>query len=208
VALKFKSSFLVFLSIVSIVVFALPSRVAADATPDFRSFIESATNGNPEELRGVYVPNTMALRVVEQPENDPAYVSPMVNTATRFQLTEKNRNIGLLAHNYLSGALFNSLNLGSEIYLVYGDGSVKKYVVAQVLKYQAYEPQNPNSRFKNLETGNEFSSAEVFDQVYGPSDRLILQTCIASDGDLSWGRLFVVAYPRELRLNNFISRIK
>jgi len=177
----------------------IPSRAQAETLPEFRLFVEAVATSDESAPRGIYVPNVMALRIVDQPAGDAAYVSSMANTVTDFRMARAYGNTGLLAHNYLAGASFSSLEPGQVIYLVQGNGAVKKYMVSEILRFQAYEPLNPNSRFLNLDGGAEYSAAELFDQVYQGPQHLTLQTCIASDGDLNWGRLFVIAEPLPAR---------
>jgi hypothetical protein len=137
----------------------------------------------------------MALTIVEQPVDEPAFVDSMVNTATNFRLAGEEGNIGLLAHNYLAGASFSALQPGQIIYLIFGNGSIKKYIVSNILRFQAYEPANSNSSFLNLDTLMEYSAAQVFDRAYRGPEHLTFQTCIASGDNMSWGRLFVIAQP-------------
>lgn len=183
-----------------ILISLIPTPVKADTSstatlPDLSSFITSVSNSNAEELRGVYVTGSMALTVVQQPGNNAGFVSTAEKTVTQFGMVNQFGNIGLLAHNYLAGQNFFSLAPGQVIYLVYGNGKVSMFVVTQVLRYQAYEPYNPYSYFRNLDTGLEYSAENVFRQVYMGDHHLTLQTCIAENGESSWGRLFVIAIP-------------
>ena len=178
----------------------IPTPVKAEAgdtstLPDLSSFITGISNSNTEELRGIYVTGTMALTVVQQPGDNAGFVSTTEKTVTQFGMVNQFGNIGLLAHNYLAGQNFFSLVPGQMIYLVYGNGKVSTFVITQVLRYQAYEPYNPYSYFRNLDTGLEYSAEDVFRQVYMGDHHLTLQTCIAENGESSWGRLFVIAVP-------------
>jgi hypothetical protein len=183
-----------------ILISLIPTPVKADtgnasALPDLSSFIASISSSNTEELRGVYVTGSMALTVVQQPGDNAGFVSTAEKTVTQFGMVNQFGNIGLLAHNYLAGQNFFSLVPGQVVYLVYGNGKVSTFVVTQVLRYQAYEPYNPYSYFRNLDTGLEYSAEDVFRQVYMGDHHLTLQTCIAENGESSWGRLFVIAIP-------------
>lgn len=77
----------------------------------------------------------------------------------------------LIAHNYLDGVYFKELEPGDMIR--YYDGEWEDYKVTQV-----YETKNPDPKW-------------VYREVF--TKDLVLQTCIYKDGDLNWGRLFVVA---------------
>jgi hypothetical protein len=70
-------------------------------------------------------------------------------------------------------------------------------VIKKVLRFQALQPSNPYSSFKNLDRDETLSTAQLFNRVYAGYHHLTFQTCIAADGKLSWGRLFVIAMPKK-----------
>lgn len=165
--------------------------------PSFSEFSRIVRNGDAGVLRGVYVRDIAALPVVQQPAGNPAYVSPKNGELTQFAMASEFGNTGLLAHNYLSGWSFSQLAIGQEIRLVYGDGRIQYFTVSEILRFEALQPKNPRGSFRDLETGRILTADELFRQVYGRSGDVTFQTCIEANGDLSWGRLFVVAVPRE-----------
>lgn len=165
--------------------------------PTFAGFSKSVQNGDAEILRGVYVPRVLALPVVQQPVDKPYYVSNRAGEATQFSIASQYGNVGLLAHNTLSGQLFSGLATGQEVRLVYGDGRVEYFVVAQVLQFQALQPDSVTSSFRNLDRNEVLSAGEMFNRAYVGGDRLVFQTCISAEGNASWGRLFVVAVPKQ-----------
>lgn len=83
--------------------------------PTLEEFIPTVINGQAEVVTGVHVAGTLALRVTQQPASNPAYVSPLAGHATQFSLANQFGTTGLLAHNYLSGALFFKLTAGQEV---------------------------------------------------------------------------------------------
>ena len=105
--------------------------------------------------------------------------------------------IGLLAHNYLAGEYFQDLASGTEVIIIHGDGSIKRYTISLNTSYQALQPNSPYSSFKNLETGELLSAADLFKEMYTQPGTITFQTCIANDDISSWGRLFVRAIPAE-----------
>ena len=111
--------------------------------PDFTVFSQAVQNGKADSLRGVYVPNVMALPIVQQPSGNAGYVSNNDGQATQFAMASQFGNIGLLAHNYLSGKSFSHLAVGQEVRLVYGDGRVEYFIVTEILQYQAMQPTSP-----------------------------------------------------------------
>jgi len=165
--------------------------------PTFTDFSNSVKNGQKDILRGVYVDNVLALSVVQQPSGNSAFVSSSAGKVTQFSMASQFGNIGLLAHNHLAGAFFTQLAVGQEIRLVYGNGRVEIFVIKEVLKYQALQPTSVYSSFKNLDKDETLTVEQMFNRVYRGDRHLTLQTCIAADGNLSWGRLFVIAVPKE-----------
>ena len=165
--------------------------------PSFADFSRSVQNRQAGVLRGVYVPEVLALPVVQQPHDRPYYVSNRNGVATQFALASQYGNTGLLSHNTLSGRFFSKLSIGQEVRLVYGNGSVEYFVIKQVLRFQALDPESVSSTFRNLDRNETLSAGEIFNRVYGGESRLVFQTCIEAQGNASWGRLFVVAVPKE-----------
>ena len=174
-----------------------PISALAASLPSFLDFSKSVQNGNANVLRGVYASNVMALPVVQQPSGNAGYVSNNLGEITQFRMATQFGNIGLLAHNHLSGKSFSQLTVGQEIRLVYGDGHVEYFIVTEVLRYQALQPTSPYSSFKNLDKEETLSAEDMFKRVYFGERHVTFQTCIEKDGELSWGRLFVIAVPKS-----------
>jgi hypothetical protein len=187
--------------------FALPAQVYAKDTPNtlpnLNTFIETVTDGNASALRGVYIPNVMALSIVQQPVGYPGYVSTAESVATQFGIATEVGNIGLLAHNTHAGSFFSNIKQGDRIVLVYGDGHIESFMANSIQRYQALDPLSPYSEFKNQETQITSTAEQLFNNVYRGEYHLTLQTCIENNGNTSWGRLFIVATPVE---NENISR--
>jgi hypothetical protein len=165
--------------------------------PSFPVFSKWVQNGEAETLRGVYVPNVLALPIIQQPADDSYYVSNRNGEATQFSIAAQYGNVGLLAHNNLSGKFFSKLAIGQEVRLVYGDGSIEYFVIKDILRFQALQPESITSVFRNLDRDEILSAGEVFNRAYIGESRVVFQTCIEAEGNASWGRLFVVAVPKE-----------
>ena len=182
-------------------IFALPVQVYAkdipNTLPNLNTFIETVMDGNADALRGVYVYNVMALVVVQQPVGYPGFVSTAESVATQFSIATEVGNVGLLAHNTLAGSSFANIKQGDLIILIYGDGRIESFMSKSIQRYQALDPLNPYSEFKDLETKTSFTAEELFNSVYRGEYHLTLQTCIENNGNTSWGRLFIVATPIE-----------
>lgn len=164
--------------------------------PDFTVFSQAVQNGKAESLRGVYVPNVLALPIVQQPSGNAGYVSSKDGQATQFAMASQFGNVGLLAHNYLSGKSFSQIAVGQEVRLIYGDGRVEYFIVTEILQYQALQPNSPWSSFRSLNDDTTLNAEQMFKRVYDGDRHLTFQTCIQAEGILSWGRLFVVAVPK------------
>ncbi len=178
--------------------FLFPSRATAwsgSDLPDLAAFIEEVANGNAGELRGIYVREVLAEKVVYQPNGSPTFISSRPNTLTVFGMASNYHSTGLLAHNTLAGAEFSMLEQDQIVYLIYGDGMVAPYIIREFLGYQALQPNSVTSDFVDLETGESLSVAQLFLKVFDRPGDLILQTCIYADGEDSWGRLFIIAEP-------------
>ncbi len=178
------------------------TRVHADSAvlpssefPTLSTFTDWVNDGQAAQLTGVYVPNVLADGVVQQPAGESTFVSVRQNIVTQFAAASALGSTGLLAHNFLAGALFPQIRLGQKVYLVYGDGRSSLFTVTHILQYQALQPESPYSDFIDLSNNHSMSSSDVFTAVYGRRGAVVLQTCIANNGDPSWGRLFIVAEP-------------
>jgi hypothetical protein len=167
-------------------------RNSAPTTGQVFSFSHAAS----KQVTQAYSEDLFTMAVVQQPSGNSAYVSTKRDTATQFSLATQHGSIGLIAHNYLAGKKFFNLTSGTVITVSFSDGSKAEYKVSGIYKYQALTPTSPYSKYVDPSSPDKVLSVEdVFNTIYGVSDRLVLQTCITKDGVQSWGRLFVVADP-------------
>jgi hypothetical protein len=173
---------------------AAPSADVAAIT-DLSTFTASIINGNGKVLRGIHVEGVFAYPVVQQVYS--MEVSEVPGTLTQFGWASSYGVTGILAHNWLSGLDFFQLRVGQKIHLIYGDGRTETYWVHRILRYQATIPESTYSQFIDLDTGKGTDAEGVFRKVYMGAGHVTFQTCIAQDGQLSWGRLFVIAEPFE-----------
>jgi hypothetical protein len=165
------------------------------ALPRFPEFSRTVQNSEASVLRGVYIPDVLALPIVQQPAGNAGYVSTEDGKLTQFGMAAQFGNVGLLAHNHLSGKSFVQLAIGQEVRLVYGNGKVEYFVITEILRYQALQPTSPYSSFHNVNKDETLTAEQMFKRVYFGDRHVTFQTCIAKDGNPSWGRLFVVATP-------------
>ncbi len=168
--------------------------------PSFASFVQTVSNGNGATLRGVYAADAFASPIVQQPAGNAGYVSIQLNVVTQFRMASDYGTIGLLAHNNLGGQYFALLMPGKRIQLVYGDGRIEYFKVTNIFRYQATSPYSMNSDFVDLDTHQYLTANDLFHKVYTGGRHITFQTCIESNGNSSWGRLFVIAEPETLFL--------
>ena len=163
-------------------------------------FVDSVKDGDKNTIRGVYIADIFALRVVEQPANNPNFVSTIEGETTQFSLAKKYSTIGFLAHNFASGKYFFNLNLGNVVQVIYGDGRIEQFQIIRIFQFQALQPDSPKSQFVDLQSGEKLSPTQLFKKVYTGNKHITFQTCIKKDDMDSWGRLFLIAIPLELKL--------
>jgi hypothetical protein len=168
---------------------------SAASLPSLGEFTQQVSDGQGDQVRGIYVPSVMALRVVPQPPGDPGFISAEDGTATLFQTASFFGVTGLLAHNFLSGRDFFRLNSGQEINVIYGDGRVRHYRVSQIDDFQRLSINDLRSNFMELSSDLQKTADQVFANFYQGSPHLTLQTCIERDGEWSWGVRFIKADP-------------
>ncbi len=164
--------------------------------PSLQNFIESVKNDDAALAVGVYLPDQFALPILQQPANQPAFVSTTPDTVTQFRLAATYKTIGLLAHNNLAGEKFSHITRDQTVYIVFGNGNTKEYTISSVRKFQALEPESPYSDFVDLDQPEKkLSSTQLFNEIFTKGDRVVFQTCLAKDGNASWGRIFITALP-------------
>lgn len=169
---------------------------APETTPSaLDEFAAGVSDGQAGVVRGVYVAGTLALRVYQQAESNPFYISSAPDAVTQYRYAAYTNVIGLLAHNDLAGSSFFNLSVGQEVWIIYGGGARQGYVVTGVYRYQALQPDSRRSEFADLASGEVLSSAQLYDRVYRGGHHVTFQTCIQENGLAAWGRLFVIAEP-------------
>ncbi len=158
-------------------------------------FVSSIVNGESSDIRGIYSESEFAFPVVQQPTGNPGYVSTIDGVVTEFSMAKKYGVTGIVAHNYLAGGDFFSLEIGEVIEVVYGDGEILRFEISSIQSYQALSPNSATSQFVDLATSEKISASQLFKRVYMGSQHLTLQTCIQQGSEDSWGRLFIIAEP-------------
>ena len=135
--------------------------------------------------------------IIQQPLNNNSWVSLEENIITQFRLVNNYNSIGLLAHNNLAGKHFLDLDI---ITLIDIEGNRRYYKVIEIREYKALSPLSVYSNFINLENNERLTARELFLEVYGIPNRLVLQTSISNNNIDSWGRRFII-FKRIYRSN-------
>lgn len=163
--------------------------------PHLQDFIDRVSDGRANVVRGVYVPQILALTVIQQPEKNRIFVSNKRGRVTQFASAARSGVTALLAHNYLSGKRFYDLLPGQEIIIVYGDRRLRRYRVTNIHQFQRLNPSDLSSNLFDLNNGEQLTSSQAFHRFYRGKHRLIFQTCLAAEGRRDWGLTFIVAEP-------------
>jgi hypothetical protein len=182
------------------------------ASIDVPAFVSSVTTGQTGSLVGVSVPGIFQFNVIQQPGGDSSYISTESDIVTQYMAPLQSGVTGLIAHNtsQYAGGSFSLVAPGHEVVLVYGDGTTKTFVVAHTMEFIAKEPYSEYSNFvyykgtsrdNRYAINSELSYSQLYNWVY-TGNHVTLQTCIEGqmpDGtwNASWGRLFILAYPKE-----------
>jgi len=169
------------------------TEVELDPQTNLDRFDQVLIHGQDGDLKTVSVAGLFELPVLQQNGRGPLFVSNREKSVTQFSLPKRYGNVGLLAHNYLSGSLFFNLDRGDSVVLIYSNGCRENFTVTEILRYQALDPEDPYTDFMDLQTSRILNSNSVFSQVYQGERHLTLQTCIEAEGEPSWGRLFIIA---------------
>lgn len=169
--------------------------VAPFLTDEFYDFVDAVVDGQAGVVKGVYVQGVLEHEVVQQPQNDWAFVSGEPDLITEFQNARANGVTGLLAHNYLLGKSFYGIDIGQYVGVVYGDGAVRRYLVKSISQFQKLTISSLTSDMIDLETGRRLTSTDVFNRFYNNGEKVTFQTCLEKNGNSSWGLTFIVAEP-------------
>jgi len=149
------------------------------------------------QIKKIKIGHTSEYEVVDQPRARKSFVSEKPNALTNFRTPHKHGVYGFLAHNFLAGKRFFGLKAGQMITITADDGIQHSYKISNIQKYQAVDPASQRSDFIDLKDKKRYSANDLFKRVYMGGHHLVLQTCIARDGNEEWGRLFVIAEPDD-----------
>jgi len=182
---------------------SLPSREATDglqnasedAIPlvDLEEFLASVTNGEADQITGLYIQGFGGFNVIQPSAGNDGSVSSEEGVLTQYLRPASNRVIGLLAHNFASGRWFDQFQTGNTLYVLFGDGRQEIYRLTGKERFQALNGNSPTSNFIDLSTGLHRSAMQVYQQNYSGKPHLTLQTCIQNEDNKNWGRLFLLA---------------
>lgn len=168
-----------------------PQSTESSFSTAMEDFIFQVINGDMGRVVGAFSEPYFAFTVVQQPQDNILFVSEIDNVLTEYSYASAFEAVGLLAHNYLAGADFFNLPVGATITLIYGDGRTVDYTVFEIQDFEFLNLRAYRA-IGGAHDGEVMDDYGVLNSVYG-KDRLVLQTCIEKNGDLSWGRRFIVA---------------
>jgi hypothetical protein len=160
---------------------------------DLEQFVKAVTTGEAGRVTGLFAPGLGHFYIIQQAPGSDTRVSPVDGVLTQFRRPSTGGVIGLLAHNYAAGVRFTQFEAGDRINLVYGDGTVHTYRLTGLLRYQAVNRNDAGSNLIDLADGRVLTANAIYHRIYTGAPHLVLQTCLTYDGDLKWGRLFILA---------------
>lgn len=128
--------------------------------------------------------------------------------ATFFSMAYQYGSMGILAHNSFAGKHFSGIDVGETLNVEDKDGGRALFDVWEIHRFQALTPKSPYSDFIDLETDRKHSAAELFHMMYNEDNPLVLQTCIEKDGDINWGRMFIIGRRRRKSMTTLIENTK
>ncbi len=167
----------------------------SDKLPALEDFITSVIDGQAGTVRGLYIPGLIALRIVPQPDGQFDFISYEEDTATQFQSPTFFGVIGLLAHNFLSGRFFLQVLPGQVLTIIYGNGQMEDFQVAEIHDYERLTELDLHSNFQDVQNNQTLSADQVFQLYYQGAHHLTLQTCLEKGGDWNWGVRMITAFP-------------
>lgn len=160
-----------------------------------RDFLDRFLKDYIGEASWVSIESGFSLPIIQQPTGESSFVSTRANIITQFNSPGTYGVTGLLAHNYLSGKEFYSLEIGQKVTVTYGEGIERNYKIVSIDRFKKIDRTSIYSNLVEVETNKEYSSTEVFNRFYNGSHRLVFQTCLEKDGRLDWGLVFITAEP-------------
>jgi hypothetical protein len=168
--------------------------------PAFHEFAASVSDGQAGVVQGIYAAGLFAYPVVQQPPDQPLFVSEDPGLVTQIAGYSAYGVIGLGAHAGLAGRSFYDLAIGQEVWVVYGDGQVASYTITRIEAYQVLLKEQGTAVYVDLETGVPYTWEEIFRMYYaGGNEQLVLQTCLARPNSPSWGRTFFTGQPVDVQ---------
>lgn len=138
-----------------------PSPTPEATFPTLEEFVSQIASGNGSDWRGLYAAEKFTARIVQQPSGNYSFISAEQDMLTQYMLAEEDV-VGLLAHNTQAGQYYFLLSLGDSFYLVADDTTIQLYQVQHIDRYQALQPNSNTSDYKNLETGEILTTAQIF----------------------------------------------
>jgi hypothetical protein len=166
-----------------------------DENVELNVFKKAVTTGEADRITGLFVTGYGGYYVVQQSAGQDGMVSPVEGVLTQFLRPASNGVIGLLAHNFAAGKLFEQFQSGTLIHVIYGDGDTVLYKLTKAMRFQALNGRSSTTDFIDLSSGDRQTVDQVYQQVYAGKPHLTLQTCIETEGNWYWGRLFLLAEP-------------
>lgn len=166
-----------------------PTSISTPTTSDasFQAFVTACTGKGENNIACIYVMNQkgeMVLKLSNLTWGDGVYLNRERGKETA-QIWNKpwndSKTIWLLAHDFADGDLFYKLHGNVTIYLIYADGTWKKFGVANQYKWYdvgTEDGQTLYSRWSDPASGKPSYKRDDFIDLYSSSGNIIFQTCM------------------------------
>lgn len=160
--------------------------------PTLGEFVKKCAKPGDVTLVCVHSDGVLALKLAwgnnQQVPNDS-------KTALLWDYGWNNDVVGIVAHNYLAGKLFYLLDVGSQLHIIWSDGTVETYEIDTVDRWR----DNGQSLTFSPWDGGDAIKNEALSDVYfsrgNDRDRLVLMTCLTK-GKKKIGVVFYTATRR------------
>ena len=145
----------------------------------------------------IIFPDLPPIKIVPQPNGKYSWVSNDSNSFTEFSVPKKLYDTQyFLAHNTKAGSHLNEIKIGDVIKFRESNAGLGEHTerkVKEIRKFKALQPTNLKTPLVDLSTGKQYSVEDITKEMWTNNKQVVFQTCIEKEGDINWGRLFVIA---------------
>jgi len=127
-----------------------PRQIDFPGVPSEHTYQRDTQDDTPSQndrISRVEISGQHSYTIIEQPQDNPAFVSNKPGTFTRFLLAERYGTIGLMAHNAQVGPMFSEFEVGTQVTL-FSQGQEPIHYQVQI--YQEIKGPIPKQRLFSI----------------------------------------------------------